>query len=224
MFIGTFHYLHWMLYRVGLQLYRGEGRGWGEYEYIITLSKSKHFVPETAMGINQNVQLNCESQFAAATKSYAKYIFRDSPLSSFNPNFSPFRLSDIIHRQAYSPWKRISCLNNIFSNDRIEQMKQLTILHDETKHVIKLRRQLLDDITEHHFSRPEESTGEKRRLAFLDMLLLSQKCGVNISDKNIQEEVDTFMFAVRNCRKIYQINHTCNNIFDFPHTKGSRYG
>lgn len=37
---------------------------------------------------------------------------------------------------------------------------------------------------------------EKNRLAFLDMLLLSQKNGTKISDENIQEEVDTFMYGV----------------------------
>lgn len=98
----------------------------------------------------------------------------------------------------------------MFSNDRIEQSKQLDILHNETRHVIKLRRQLLDDITEHHLS--PESTGEKRRLAFLDLLLLSQKCGVNISDESIQEEVDTFMFAVRNYYSHSSKMFNCNNI------------
>lgn len=42
----------------------------------------------------------------------------------------------------------------------------------------------------------DNDVGEKKRLAFLDLLLESNQNGVVISDTEIKEQVDTIMFEV----------------------------
>lgn len=51
----------------------------------------------------------------------------------------------------------------------------------------------------------KDDFGVKERLAFIDILLLSQMRGSDLTDQNIQEEVDTFMFEVEDSSIIPEI-------------------
>lgn len=61
--------------------------------------------------------------------------------------------------------------------------------------------------------------GRKKRLSFLDMLLEASEDGKIISDRELREEVNTFMFAVKFKNIIlFGIKFLCNDMI-----LGTRY-
>lgn len=84
-----------------------------------------------------------------------------------------------------------------FSNNYKCEQKCLKILHGYTKSVIQRRKKELELNKEEDTEKCDEFE-EKKRMAFLDMLLQVQK-DQGLSDDDIREEVDTFMFEVRFC-------------------------
>ena len=49
----------------------------------------------------------------------------------------------------------------------------------------------------------DNDVGEKKRLAFLDLLVESAQNGVVLNDQEVKEQVDTIMFEVRFQKQIY---------------------
>lgn len=83
-----------------------------------------------------------------------------------------------------------------FSKLATQQRNAVKILHDFTDKVIKDRRaELIDHAVKNNFI--DEEFGIKRKKAFLDVLLEATIDGEPLSDLDIREEVDTFMFEVR---------------------------
>lgn len=74
-----------------------------------------------------------------------------------------------------------------------EETKALNVLHSFTDSIIKSRRAEL--VKKSGKSTEEaDALGTKKKMAFLDLLLQSEIDGKPLSDSDIREEVDTFVF------------------------------
>ncbi|CAH2091806.1 unnamed protein product [Euphydryas editha] len=126
-------------------------------------------VTESIMGVSVNAQENSESKYVQSIGTLAKILSMRmrNPLFAIEPFFKLFK------------YKK-------------EQDEALEILHTHTENVIKKRREELKNSNIN--LRGNTDLGIKNKYAFLDLLLLSEVDGVKISDENVRDEVETFMF------------------------------
>ncbi|XP_052863437.1 cytochrome P450 4d1-like [Anopheles cruzii] len=126
---------------------------------------------ESAMGTTVNAQVQYNSTYVLAVKE----------------------ITNLIQQRFYDFLIRHECFFRLSSNRR-KQVKVLKVLHDYTDKVISERRRQLANTS--HGKSAEESAdlGIKKKMAFLDMLLQSTIDGQPLTDLEIREEVDTFMF------------------------------
>uniref|UniRef100_A0AAG5CW73 Cytochrome P450 n=1 Tax=Anopheles atroparvus TaxID=41427 RepID=A0AAG5CW73_ANOAO len=142
------------------------------YPYV-TLA-ALDIICETAMGTSINAQTDTESEYVKAITE----------------------LSLVLTGRFVKVWQRVDFLFNL-SADRKRQDKIIRVLHAFTTKIIQSRRQeLMARAAEGNPGEDEENAdiGTKRRMAFLDVLLQATIDGRPLTDKEIQEEVDTFMF------------------------------
>ncbi|CAO1423337.1 unnamed protein product [Diamesa serratosioi] len=126
-----------------------------------------------SMGTNVNAQIDSNSTYVKTVKEIAELIF----LRSFD-------------------FKKRNDFLYSFTEMYRREMAALKILHDFTKSVIVARREQLNKEVEQSspFEEEEDGVGSKKKVALLDLLLRSTIDGESLSDNDIQEEVDTFMF------------------------------
>jgi len=98
----------------------------------------------------------------------------------------------VFHRQI-SPWLWQDWMFAL-SPTGYRMRKVLQTLHGFTEKVMAERKLEIAARQQCLEGEGQEETGGKRRLAFLDLLLEVSKGGTVLSDMDIREEVDTFMF------------------------------
>ncbi|XP_046655354.1 cytochrome P450 4C1-like [Daphnia pulicaria] len=131
---------------------------------------------ETAMGRHVDAQNNTDSEYVEAV----------------------YKMTRIVQTRQTRPWLQPDWLFRLFPMAS-EQSRCLSILHGFTDQVIRERK------IEFNQRNKEQQTGslkqedeefllKKPRLAFLDLLIEASQDGKVLSDLDIREEVDTFMF------------------------------
>lgn len=124
------------------------------------------------MGTSVKAQSNSESEYVKSVHEMCRIIVErgHSPIQIFEPFYK-------------------------LTNNYVKEKQSLKILHGYTNSVIESRKK-------EFYLKKEEETEEnddfhgKKRMAFLDLLLEVQK-DQKLSDDEIRQEVDTFMFEVR---------------------------
>lgn len=114
-----------------------------------------------------------------------------------------FRMAHVVHLRMFNVLLRVDCLF-MFSQLYRNMNKSLKILHDFTDSVILDRREELlrnsSLLIAPSYGSSNDATktdvGEKPKMAFIDILLQSNIDGQPLSNLDIREEVDTFMFEV----------------------------
>ncbi|XP_023307621.2 probable cytochrome P450 4d14 [Lucilia cuprina] len=134
-------------------------------------------IAETAMGVKINAQENPNFPYAKAVTDVA----------------------DIIATRFMKPAQRFEFLFRLLEYRSYRKMKQsIEIMHNFTDKVIRERREALEksikDGTFVAMTNATDDMGVKKRMAFLDVLLQSTVAGKPLTNEDIREEVDTFMF------------------------------
>lgn len=123
------------------------------------------------MGVNINAQQHPSSEYVKSVKEMCRIVI--------TRGMSFIKHNDFLYK---------------FTDDYVKEQKALKILHGLSTSVIKQRKQELLEKKEDNTDTSKEF-GMKTRKAFLDLLLeFSQKEKDPLTDEELREEVDTFMF------------------------------
>ncbi|XP_045035238.1 cytochrome P450 4C1-like isoform X1 [Daphnia magna] len=130
---------------------------------------------ETAMGCQLNAQTKSDSDYVQAV----------------------YKMSRIVHQRQMQPLFQIEWLFRLLPIGS-EQKRCLSILHNFTDQVVRERKieheKCMVQQKSESPNRKDEFNSKKPRLAFLDLLIEASQDGKALSDRDIREEVDTFMF------------------------------
>nr|AKD43164.1 Cyp4d1-RA [Drosophila melanogaster] len=151
------------------RLNHGES-GFSLYDWINLCTMDT--ICETAMGVSINAQSNADSEYVQAVKT----------------------ISMVLHKRMFNILYRFDLTYMLTPLARAEK-KALNVLHQFTEKIIVQRREeLIREGSSQESSNDDADVGAKRKMAFLDILLQSTVDERPLSNLDIREEVDTFMF------------------------------
>lgn len=129
------------------------------------------------MGTSVNAQEDAESEYVKAVHNMCR----------------------IVIERGFSVIESFDFLYKFTSNYRCEE-KSLKILHGYTNAVLQKKKKefLAKKVEQNGNEVVGEDVGMKKKMVFIDLLLEYQRDGNLITDDEIRQEVDTFMFEVRN--------------------------
>ncbi|XP_048402526.1 cytochrome P450 4V2-like [Stegostoma tigrinum] len=108
-----------------------------------------------------------------------------------------YKMSDLIHRRQKMPWFWPDFMFNTFGDGK-EHDETLKILHAFTEKVIVERSCKMEtsgECSSSNMDLESESQSKKKRKTFLDLILSAvDEDGKKLSQQDVREEVDTFMF------------------------------
>ncbi|XP_048448511.1 cytochrome P450 4V2-like, partial [Rhincodon typus] len=108
-----------------------------------------------------------------------------------------YKMSDLIHRRQKMPWFWPDFMFNTFGDGK-EHDEALKILHAFTEKVIierSCKTETSEECSSSNLDLESESQRKKKRKAFLDLILSAMdEDGKKLSQQDIREEVNTFMF------------------------------
>lgn len=151
---------------------KADGEAFDIHPYITRCALD--IICETAMGTAVNAQEDADSKYVT----------------------SVITMSEVIMSQITKPWRRIIRLFKFTSYAKLYN-ETLQHLHDFTLKVIREKQSALEQSNstqENNAGEDDIYLGKKKRLAFLDLLLKATEGGQKLSEKDLREEVDTFMF------------------------------
>lgn len=124
------------------------------------------------MGTSVNAQSDSDSDYVYRVKEMCRIVIERST--------SIFKSNDFLYA---------------FSKDSKKEHDALKVLHDYTKSVIRKRKEQIKK--QNSEAADEIDDGGRKRLTFLDLLLkINVEDSTLITEEEIREEVDTFLFAV----------------------------
>ncbi|XP_046451576.1 cytochrome P450 4c3-like isoform X1 [Daphnia pulex] len=130
---------------------------------------------DTAMGCNVDAQAKSDSEYVKAVYTMSEIVAARQSRPWIQPNIL-FQMSEYSSKQ-----RKVLCVLHSFTDDVIRRSK----MERMEQNTNKITTQYQDD---------DSFVAKKKRLALLDLLLDASKNGEVLSDLDIREEVDTFMF------------------------------